>query len=53
MSIQKTYICQKYDLNHISWEEPEHRRLEAEAKMADLVRAERQKELNSETNNRN
>jgi len=41
----KTYSYQKYDLHSIDWESPKHRILEQQAKMSDLVRAERQKQI--------
>jgi len=44
MPIRKTYSCPKYDLNWINWDSPEHRILEQQQRMSDLVRAERQKE---------
>lgn len=46
MPISKTYSYQKYDLHSVDWECPEHRILEQQAKMSDLVRAEWQKDIN-------
>jgi hypothetical protein len=51
MPIIKTYSYQKYDLHTIDLECPKHRILEQQAKMSDLVKAERQKDINNDNRN--